>query len=82
MALDHGSSGIRVNCVLPGLVRTPMTEHEPAFAQQEHLYESRAALHRIGEPDDVAGAVCFLLSAEARWITGQALVVDGGYTLS
>ncbi len=79
MAFDYGRDGVRVNSVLPGLVRTPAAENDPSFGEQKRLYESRAALGRIGEPDDVAGIVQFLLSADAAWITGQGIVIDGGY---
>jgi NAD(P)-dependent dehydrogenase (short-subunit alcohol dehydrogenase family) len=82
LAVDVGADGIRVNAVAPGLVRTPMAyigrgnfdELEPAIAE-------RHPLGRIGEPDDIAGPVAFLLSDAAAWITGQTIVVDGGYTI-
>ena len=82
LAVDVGPDGIRVNAVAPGLVRTPMAyigrdnfdELEPAFAE-------RHPLRRIGEPDDIAGPVAFLLSDDAAWITGQTIVVDGGFTI-
>ena len=72
--------GIRVNAVAPAVVKT-------AFARA--LYEGREAevaagypLQRLGEPDDVAGPVAFLLSEDAAWITGQTVVIDGGSSLS
>lgn len=74
LAVELGP-GVRVNAVAPAVVRT-------RFA--EKLYENEAAaaarypLRRIGVPEDVAGAVCFLLSDEAAWITGETLAVDGG----
>jgi NAD(P)-dependent dehydrogenase (short-subunit alcohol dehydrogenase family) len=82
LAVDVGPDGIRVNAVAPGLVRTPMAyigrdnfdELVPAIAE-------RHPLRRIGEPDDIAGPVAFLLSDAATWITGQTIVVDGGYTI-
>ena len=68
--------GVRVNAVAPGLVRTDMARglwepHGDAFA-------ARLPLQRLGEPVDVAGAIVFLASDQAAWITGTALVVDGG----
>jgi NAD(P)-dependent dehydrogenase (short-subunit alcohol dehydrogenase family) len=82
LAVDVGPDGIRVNAVAPGLVRTPMAylgrddfdELVPAIAE-------RHPLRRIGEPSDIAGPVAFLLSDSAAWITGQTLVVDGGFTI-
>jgi 3-oxoacyl-[acyl-carrier protein] reductase len=79
-ALEWGSSGIRVNSVAPGSVRTPKNAREAVAAGDVLTEEERAALPlgRRGVPDDVAGAVLFLLSDLSRWITGQVLPVDGG----
>lgn len=81
MAVDHGPDGIRVNCVAPGPVLTPMVGGEgmaPAAREQRRL----ASLLRVeGTGWDVGRAVRFLLSDEARYITGQVLVVDGRTTL-
>jgi NAD(P)-dependent dehydrogenase (short-subunit alcohol dehydrogenase family) len=82
LAVDVGADGIRVNAVAPGLVRTPMAyigrdnfeELVPAIAE-------RHPLRRIGEPEDIAGPVAFLLSGASSWMTGQTIVVDGGYTI-
>lgn len=80
-ALELAPEGIRVNCVAPGYVRSEMTDR---MAQSLGAGQTAqiAALHPlgIGEPEDVAHAVVFLLSGAARWITGTTLVVDGGYT--
>jgi len=81
MAIDYGSEGIRVNCLCPGLVRTAMTETLPDFAEKQDFYTSRAPLGRIGTPEDVAGLAAFLLGPESSWVTGQSIVVDGGYTI-
>lgn len=78
MALDHGKDGIRVNAVCPGFVETGMSS---AFTTHEDIREAfvRATpLGRPGEPDDIAGVVAFLASDDARYITGQTIVVDGG----
>jgi NAD(P)-dependent dehydrogenase (short-subunit alcohol dehydrogenase family) len=82
MAIDHGKHNIRVNCVCPGDVETPMLLSEADQLRQgreEFLREAaNRPLGRIGTPDDVANAVLFLASPMASWITGAALVVDGG----
>jgi NAD(P)-dependent dehydrogenase (short-subunit alcohol dehydrogenase family) len=81
MALELAPRKIRVNCVAPGFVRTPMYEKVAKFWDPEQ--DARiAALHPLGwgEPEDVAHAVAFLLADTARWITGTVLTVDGGYT--
>ena len=74
MALEWGPLGIRVNAVAPGSVQVPrsLSADDPSVAQRT------IPLGRRGEPEDVAGAVLFLLSDLSRWITGQVLVVDGG----
>lgn len=84
MALDGARAGIRVNCVCPGFIQTPMIEGY--FADQPDPEAARAfaaGLHplgRLGEPLDIADGFVYLASQEARWVTGTALVVDGGLT--
>jgi len=82
MAIDHGKNNIRVNCVCPGDVETPMLRGECAqLGQNTEEFMREAAnrpLARVGTPDDIANAVLFLASPMANWITGAALVVDGG----
>lgn len=72
---------VRVNSVLPGGVRTAMTEH---MYQDQTLIERMAAAYPLGlgKPQDISRAVSFLLSDDARWITGQQLTVDGGRTIN
>jgi len=82
MAIDHGRHNIRVNCVCPGDIDTPLLHSECAqLGQDFQKFMQEAAsrpLARIGTPDDVANAVLFLASPMSSWITGVALVVDGG----
>lgn len=81
MAVELAPRRIRVNCVAPGFVRTPMLDRLGAKwdAQQASLIEAQHPLG-LGEAEDVANACAFLLAASARWITGTVLTVDGGYT--
>ncbi|GAB3535560.1 oxidoreductase [Pontibacter brevis] len=74
LAAYYGKHGIRVNCVSPGGIFN--SQPEP-FVK---AYEKKVPLKRMGYPDDIAPAVSFLLSDEARYITGQNLMVDGGWT--
>ena len=82
MAIDHGKDNIRVNCVSPGDIDTPMLRNEAkqlGISWEEFLKEAAdRPIGRIGTPEDVANAVLFLLSDMASWITGATLVVDGG----
>jgi NAD(P)-dependent dehydrogenase (short-subunit alcohol dehydrogenase family) len=80
MAIDYAQRGIRVNCVCPGFVRTPLTAALTADADRCERLTALHPLGRLGEPDDIASAVLFLVSDEASWITGHALVVDGGFS--
>lgn len=77
-AATYGPRRIRVNCVAPGLVRTPMTSRLTA---NEVSLKASTAMHplgRIGEPGDVASAIEWLLNPEQSWVTGQVLGIDGG----
>ncbi|HVA34506.1 MAG TPA: SDR family NAD(P)-dependent oxidoreductase [Candidatus Baltobacteraceae bacterium] len=76
LAKELGSRNIRVNAVAPGLIETAMTEKMPDAAREFLI--KQAALGRAGTPEDVSGAVAFLCSDAAGYITGQTLVVDGG----
>jgi NAD(P)-dependent dehydrogenase (short-subunit alcohol dehydrogenase family) len=86
LAKELGKDNITVNCVCPGIVRTPLHEaYHTSKSELEEFYAKRGAslpLGRIGEPQDVAGAVKFFLSEDASWVTGETLVVDGGRLLS
>jgi NAD(P)-dependent dehydrogenase (short-subunit alcohol dehydrogenase family) len=81
LAVEWGKYNINVNAVAPTFIHTPGTEAalaDPAFHQD--VVDRIAALHRIGEPIEVAGAVVFLASPAASLITGHTLVIDGGWT--
>ena len=79
VALEVASRNITVNVVAPGMIETDMTRSIADKAREE--WESRIPLKRLGRPDDVAAAVCFLASDEASYITGQVLAVNGGMYL-
>ena len=76
VALEVASRGITVNVVAPGLVETDMTRAITGSAREE--WAAKIPLRRLGTPDDIASAVCFLASDEASYITGQVLAVNGG----
>ena len=79
LAKELGSRAIRVNAVAPGLIETAMTAEMPAAAREHYL--STIALGRAGAPEDVAPVVTFLASDAARYVTGQTVVVDGGFLM-
>ena len=81
MAVDHGPDGIRVNCVAPGPVYTPMVTAAGMSEAARERRRKASVLGIEGSGWDVGYAVRFLLSSQARFITGQTLVVDGGATL-
>ncbi|MEK6611538.1 MAG: SDR family NAD(P)-dependent oxidoreductase [Gemmatimonadota bacterium] len=76
LARELGPSGVTVNCVAPGIVRTEMTASLPAEVIARAVAES--ALGRMGEPEEVASVVAFLLSDRARYVTGEVIKIDGG----
>lgn len=76
LAAELGVRGIRVNSVVPGFIETDMTAKVPKPIREQNL--QRILLHRFGKPDEVAAAVTFLASADASYIMGQSIVVDGG----
>lgn len=79
IALEAGAHGIRVNNINPGVIDTPMLRaHGDAIIPP---LAARAALGRVGTPDDIADAALWLCTDEARFITGQSLLVDGGFTI-
>ncbi|MFZ4606048.1 MAG: SDR family oxidoreductase [Caulobacter sp.] len=81
LAHEYGKHGIRVNCIAPGLIKTDFAK--ALWDNPETLKRSTETvpLRRIGEPDEIAGAAVFLASAAGTFMTGQAIVVDGGATI-
>lgn len=81
-ALEYAAEGIRVNAVCPGFIETPMLDHAGILGNPA-LREQIVALHpvnRLGKPEEVAAAVLWLCSDAASFVTGHAMLVDGGYT--
>jgi NAD(P)-dependent dehydrogenase (short-subunit alcohol dehydrogenase family) len=90
MAIDYGCEGIRINCICPGATDTPRFRGVPPRAtfesgmppdQIKRLSTLNRALNRLARPEEIAYGVLFLASDEASFVTGHALVVDGGQTI-
>ena len=83
IALDYGPSGIRANAICPGFIATPMLDSVFGMAGMEGPRASiteEHALQRLGRPEEIAAMAAFLVSADASFVSGQAIAVDGGYT--
>lgn len=83
MAIDYGRKGIRVNCICPGFIETPLLNSlmdMPALDEARERIRDAHQLGRFGKPVEIANAALFLASDEASFVTGHSLVVDGGYT--
>ncbi len=81
LAHEFGPDGVRVNCIAPGLIKTDFARalwEDPRRAEETN---SRVPLRRIGEPEEIAGAVVFLASQASAFMTGQTMVIDGGVTI-
>jgi NAD(P)-dependent dehydrogenase (short-subunit alcohol dehydrogenase family) len=84
MALDHAAAGVRVNCICPGRVETPfvaarLREYADPEAAHRQMSSSQS-VGRMGRPDEIAAAALYLASDEAAFVTGSALMIDGGWT--
>jgi NAD(P)-dependent dehydrogenase (short-subunit alcohol dehydrogenase family) len=81
LAIELASRNIRVNCISPGVVESPMSKNA-VYSRNEESLNKIKGLHPIGlgKPEDVANACIYLLSDASRWVTGTNLIVDGGYT--
>lgn len=78
-AAEWASRGVRVNCISPGHTVTPMTAR--SLEERRPIWTSNTPMRRLGEPEDLQGAVVFLASDASAYVTGHDLIVDGGYTL-
>ena len=84
MAIDHGQEGIRINCVAPGPVKTPMFDTFVASVEDPEAevrgFLDATILKRLGRPEEIASVIAFLASDESSYMTGSVVVVDGGLT--
>ena len=78
IAVEYGEYGIRSNCVAPSTIRSSMMEPYLLDKQAKKTLESSFPLRRIGDPEDISGAIAYLCSDDAKWITGTVITVDGG----
>jgi NAD(P)-dependent dehydrogenase (short-subunit alcohol dehydrogenase family) len=81
-ANEYATQGIRINAVCPGFIKTPMLENA-GLLDNKQMYDTLVGLHpihRLGEPNEIAAPVLWLCSTEASFVTGIAMLVDGGYT--
>ena len=81
MALDLAPHGIRVNAIAPGPTLTGLTRARYADPEQRRQTIAQVPLGRLGDPEDLVGAILFLASDESRWATGSTVTVDGGYVI-
>ena len=76
-AMEYAQANIRVNCVNPGYIKTPMTD--PTMAERHDQLMTKVPMHRLGQPEEIAEAVVWMLSEKASFMTGASHVIDGGY---
>jgi NAD(P)-dependent dehydrogenase (short-subunit alcohol dehydrogenase family) len=81
LAMELGHAGIRVNTVSAGPIDTDSLRRFTTFEEMKHACETRSPGRRMGTPEDVADVVAFLCGNDARWIYGQTIIVDGGFSL-
>ena len=81
MAMEFGPLGIRINTICPTFIHTPLTESTFTKPERVAWIKSKIKLNRIGEVEDIMGAVAYLASDASRMVTGTALLVDGGWTI-
>ena len=80
-AVEYGKHGVRVNCIAPGLIKTDFARALWENPERQKAANTTVPLRRIGEPEEIAGGVVFLASKASAFMTGQALVIDGGVTI-
>lgn len=84
MAIDHATDNIRINCVCPGPINTPLLDRiiasAPDPAKERQATEEKTLLKRLGEPGEIANVILFLASEESSYMTGSIVVADGGLT--
>lgn len=80
-AVEYGPDGVRVNCIAPGLIKTDFARALWEDPEQIRRSNEMVPLRRIGEPEEIAGAVVYLASRASAFMTGQAMVIDGGVTI-
>lgn len=80
-AVEYGPDNVRVNCIAPGLIKTDFARALWEDPAAEARVNKGTPLRRLGDPEDIAGAVVYLASPAGRYMTGQAMVVDGGVTI-
>jgi 3-oxoacyl-[acyl-carrier protein] reductase len=78
IAVEYGQYNIRCNCIVPSTIRSPMIEPFLQDEKARSLLESSFPLRRIGDPEDISGAVSYLCSEDAKWISGANITIDGG----
>lgn len=81
-AIDYSRDNIRINCVCPGIIETPMTSRTEEIRERVSLSVPIAPMNRMGKPQEIANAVLFLCSGQASFVQGHALIVDGGYSIN
>ncbi len=82
LAVEFGPRNVRVNCIAPGLIQTDFARALWENPQSRAAYLARTPLGRMGQPDEIAGAAVFLASSAGSFMTGQAIVIDGGQTIT
>jgi NAD(P)-dependent dehydrogenase (short-subunit alcohol dehydrogenase family) len=82
MALELSAKKIRVNCVTPGMIKTPMVFTDAITPEQIEAEVKLYPLKRYGKPEEIAYAIIYLLSDACSWVTGTNLIIDGGFTLT
>jgi NAD(P)-dependent dehydrogenase (short-subunit alcohol dehydrogenase family) len=78
IAVEYGPYNIRCNCIVPSTIRSPMIEPFLQDEKARSVLESTFPLKRIGDAEDISGAVSYLCSNDANWVTGTTLTIDGG----